>query len=118
MEQLALVGLGGAIGAVARYSVAKLITEDQFPIATLLVNVVGSFILGLVLFFGADEPLVLFIGVGICGAFTTFSTFSFETVRMLELGQHRRAIIYSGSSLIFCLLAILLSWIIVILIPV
>ena len=74
----------GAVGATARYGVGqKLQTEARLPFSTLFVNVVGSFVLGLVAF-GASEETLLLVGVGACGAFTTFSSFSYETVEALR----------------------------------
>jgi len=79
-----LVGVGGAVGATARYAVGqKLRTDARVPVSTLFVNVVGSFVLGLVAF-GASEDAFLLVGVGTCGAFTTFSSFSYETVEALR----------------------------------
>jgi len=79
-----LVALGGSVGAVARYAVAvSLSTDSRLPLPTLLVNVAGSFILGAVAF-GAPNVVVLTVGVGACGAFTTFSSFSYETVEALR----------------------------------
>ncbi len=79
-----LVGVGGAVGAAARYAAGqKLRTDARLPVSTLFVNVVGSFVLGLVAF-GASEDAFLLVGVGACGAFTTFSSFSYETVEALR----------------------------------
>jgi CrcB protein len=79
-----LVGVGGAVGATARYAAGqRLHTDARLPFSTLFVNVVGSFVLGLVAF-GASEETLLLVGVGACGAFTTFSSFSYETVEALR----------------------------------
>lgn len=79
-----LVGVGGAVGATARYAAGQVLrTEARLPVSTLFVNVVGSFVLGLVAF-GASEGAFLLVGVGACGAFTTFSSFSYETVEALR----------------------------------
>lgn len=79
-----LVGVGGAVGATARYAAGQTLrTEARLPVSTLFVNVVGSFVLGLVAF-GASEETLLLVGVGACGAFTTFSSFSYETVEALR----------------------------------
>lgn len=79
-----LVGAGGAVGATARYTAGQALrTDARLPLSTLFVNVVGSFVLGLVAF-GASEEIFVLVGVGACGAFTTFSSFSYETVEALR----------------------------------
>ena len=91
---LALVLVGGAVGAPLRY-LADLLVQSRhdsvFPWGTFIVNVVGSFVLGLVLgaaSTGALAPeMVALVGTGVCGALTTFSTFGFETVRLVEEGS-------------------------------
>ena len=85
MNPATLVGLGGALGAVARHAVYERVDNDtDVPRATLAVNVLGSLVLGFVTGLGAAGVLggdaLLFVGTGACGAFTTFSTFAFETV--------------------------------------
>jgi len=84
-----LVGLGGALGAVLRHAVYVRIDDDVgVPRATLTVNVLGSLVLGAATGLGATGTLggdaLLFVGTGACGAFTTFSTFAFETVDRYE----------------------------------
>lgn len=106
MEPAHLLGTGGAIGAVLRYTVGQLLVHDRFPFSTLVVNVVGSFVLGLVVFAGLDREAVLFIGTGACGSFTTYSSFSVQTVRMWETGDRFRATIYSIGTLGVCLIAV------------
>ncbi|WP_345779389.1 fluoride efflux transporter CrcB [Natrinema sp. SYSU A 869] len=108
-----LVGLGGAVGALARYAVSSLVEEERFPLSTFLVNVVGSFLLGLVSFAGAGESLALFVGVGMCGAFTTFSTFSVDTVRLVEDGRVWTALVYSFGNAAVSIAAIGMSWVLV-----
>jgi fluoride exporter len=84
MEPMILIGIGGGAGSVARYLCSKLQPYRGLPAGTLLVNVVGSFLLGLIVFSRAPADVLYFAGVGIMGGFTTFSTFSYETFRMLE----------------------------------
>jgi len=86
-----LVGAGGALGALARHEVARRIGSRPFPFSTLVVNVLGTFALGLATFVGLDGSALLFVGTGACGAFTTFSSFAFETVRLWETGERARA---------------------------
>lgn len=105
MEPAHLVGTGGAIGAVLRYAVAQRLAHERLPLATLVVNVVGSFVLGLITFATSESEIALFVGVGMCGSFTTYSSFSFETVRLWETGDRLRATIYAFGTLVLCLLA-------------
>lgn len=109
MEPAHLLGTGGAIGAVLRYAVGQWLVHERFPLATLVVNVVGSFVLGLVAFAGTTSEIVLFVGVGACGSFTTYSSFSFETVRLWETGDRLRATIYALGTLGLCLAAAALA---------
>ncbi|MFI9006415.1 fluoride efflux transporter FluC [Actinosynnema sp. NPDC053489] len=83
-----LVFVGAAAGASLRYATGLLLRRE-FPLATLVVNVVGSFVLGCVV--GASPHLVALVGSGLCGGLTTYSTFSHETVRLAEGGRHLRA---------------------------
>lgn len=105
MEPAHLLGTGGAIGAVLRYTVGQLLVHDRFPFSTLSVNVVGSFVLGFVVFAGFNNEIVLFVGTGACGSFTTYSSFSVQTVRMWETGDRLRASIYGLGTLGLCLVA-------------
>jgi CrcB protein len=94
MSRFLVVGLGGFLGAIARYGVALLVGTfwtREFPLATLLINVTGSFVLGLFSTLAAerldvDPRLRLFVATGFVGAYTTFSTFEYETHRLAETG--------------------------------
>ncbi|GGK84153.1 fluoride efflux transporter CrcB [Haloarcula sebkhae] len=105
MEPAHLVGTGGALGAVARYTVGQLLASDRFPFSTLAVNVVGSFALGLVVFAGLNSDTALLVGTGACGSFTTYSSFSVQSVRMWETGDRLRASMYALGTLGLCLTA-------------
>lgn len=87
VDPAVLVGTGGAVGAVLRYGVNAAVEVESFPVGTLTVNVLGSFALAAVTFLGADEAVLLFVGTGVCGAFTTFSSFSVDTVRLVDQGR-------------------------------
>ncbi len=117
MEPAYLVGTGGAIGAVLRYLVATLVVRLQgstsFPTATLVVNTVGSFVLGLLIFGGANSDLLLFVGVGICGAFTTYSSFSVQTVRLIEDGNYGYAVVNAVGNFALSVGSVGLAWILV-----
>lgn len=105
MEPAHLLGTGGAIGAILRYAVGQWIMYDRFPVATLVVNVIGSFVLGIVTFAGSTSDVMLFVGIGACGSFTTYSSFSFEVVRLWETGDRVRASIYAFGTFGLCLAA-------------
>lgn len=105
-----LVGTGGAIGALARHYVASAVDVERFPLGTLTVNVLGSFLLGLITFVGVSSDAMLLVGTGACGSFTTFSSFSFDTVRLWETGSRLRAGINAALNLLGALLAIGLAW--------
>ena len=112
MEPL-LVGIGGAIGAVGRFAVGRLVRYEAFPVGTLVVNVLGSFVLGLVLFGAPQSDLVLLVGVGCCGAFTTFSSFSFQTVELWEHGNPGLAALNAGGNLVVSLIGFGVGWLVV-----
>ena len=106
MKMILAVALGGAIGAVGRHFVAHqvaLLAGHGFPYGTLTVNVVGSFILGVLvevmaLVWSPAAELRALLMVGLLGAFTTFSTFSMEVVLLAERGQMGVAALYIGLS--------------------
>jgi len=100
-----LVGLGGVCGALARHALGERIetrTADTFA-----VNVLGSVALGLVTGAPVGDGVALAVGTGFCGAFTTFSTFAFETVRLLETGARRRALVIAVGTLVGALCGVL-----------
>lgn len=99
-----LVGLGGVAGALARHLVSKRVETATYD--TLAVNVVGSFLLGVVTTAPLPSAAVLALGTGFCGAFTTFSTFAFETVRLAEDGLTRLAVCNALGTLLAVLLAV------------
>ncbi|MFB5190008.1 fluoride efflux transporter CrcB [Alicyclobacillus fastidiosus] len=105
-----LVGIGGIIGALLRFQVTRVVNsrfDVSFPYATLLINVTGSFLLGwftrdLNAYFPAlgSAPMLL-LGVGVCGAYTTFSTFSYEAVTLFREGREFTALLYVVASCLF-----------------
>ncbi|MFC0863988.1 fluoride efflux transporter CrcB [Sphaerimonospora cavernae] len=109
---LLLVFLGGAVGAPARYLIDRFVQrrhDNVFPWGTLTVNIVGSLILGFLLGarsgLGLPQGVVALAGTGFCGALTTFSTFGFETMRLLEEGSAREAGLNAVGSLFLGVLA-------------
>lgn len=112
MTPVLLVFLGGLVGAPARYLTDRLVQarhDSVFPLGTFLVNIGGAFILGSLA--GAvsathlSGDLMLLLGTGVCGALTTFSTFSFETMRLLEEGSLAEAGLNALGSVVFGLAA-------------
>jgi CrcB protein len=102
------VGLGGALGSIARYAVGLVIYErtgTRFPYGTFVINVSGCFVIGLVLTV-LDERLGLSpawreaVAIGFVGAFTTFSTFEYETLRAVQHGDGATALTYVASSVV------------------
>ena len=114
--QFLLVACGGALGAVARYStgiLVRLCLTENWPLATLLVNILGSFGIGLV-FVLLERSMVhldfrSLVVIGFFGAFTTFSTFSLELLHMIERGEGIHAAVYAGLSLLGCLCGVMLG---------
>lgn len=110
-----LVALGGALGSVTRVGLSELVQRrlgTAFPAGTLVVNLAGSFLLGLIMEYALSSTAVsrearVFLTAGFCGGFTTFSTFSLETVRLIQNGDHGRAALYVGASLVLSLMALL-----------
>lgn len=113
MENYMIVGLGGAAGAVLRFCITQLPVEwaGGFPVKTLGINILGSFVIGLVVALseknGLDARLVLFLKVGVCGGFTTFSSFALETQGLVSRGSTAAACLYVGLSIMLGLLAVL-----------
>jgi CrcB protein len=113
MTQLLAIAAGGAIGAVLRYWLSTAIqsrTASAFPYGTLTVNVVGSLLIGF-LYIWLTERMVVgpagraFVLIGVLGAFTTFSTFSIETLNLMESGQPGKALVNVLASVIVCVSA-------------
>ena len=89
------VAIGGLLGSSFRYWLTFLLPFSQFPIHTLFVNTLGSFLLGYISFCSKfSNNMRLLFGVGFMGAFTTFSTFTFDHVQLLQQGQYALAILY------------------------
>ena len=112
--KLLIIGLGGFIGSVARYLTVKLVDEklnSLFPYGTLAVNVAGSFLLGLIYMLalrkaGLTENGRLFLGVGFCGGFTTFSAFALENFNLLQQKFLGTSVLYISISVVAGLLAL------------
>lgn len=115
------IALGGALGSVARYGCSSLIANlfgQTFPLGTLVINIAGSFVIGLfATLTGPDGRVMLsgdirqFVTIGLCGGYTTFSSFSYQTLTLAQDGQYLRAVINVTASVVLCLLAVWLGFV-------
>ena len=115
------IALGSALGGVARYGASSLIAGwfgQTFPWGTLLVNISGSFVIGFfATFTGPDGRLLVasdlrqFVMIGICGGYTTFSSFSLQTLNLVQEGDILRAGANVGASVVLCLVAVWLGYV-------
>jgi CrcB protein len=110
-----LVALGGAIGSLLRYAVGLVALASfgpAFPWGTLIVNVVGCFVIGLVTQLavagapGVSPTVRLFLATGVCGGFTTFSAFSLEAIQLGRIGHQAAAFAYVAASVLIGLVAV------------
>ncbi|MEO6230370.1 MAG: fluoride efflux transporter CrcB [Ferruginibacter sp.] len=106
-----LIGLGGALGTMLRFGTSLLIGFKSYPLATLLVNVAGSFIIGLVMAYSLKSDSFalnwrLFLATGLCGGFTTFSAFSLENLLLLQNGKLGLFVLYAVGSLVLGIAAV------------
>jgi fluoride exporter len=117
MQSLLFVFLGGGLGSVIRYSLGRYINAQHtshFPYGTLAANVIACLTLGLLIGLADHRQLLspnarLFWAVGFCGGFSTFSTFSHETLTLMQTGFSTSSIIYVIASLLLCVVAIYLG---------
>ena len=105
------VALGGAIGAMCRYAISLIPVKTTFPILTLITNIIGAILIGFIVGVVADKDdvspnLVLFLKTGVCGGFTTFSTFSLEAFTLFENKAYMQGGIYVILSVLCCLIGI------------
>ena len=114
------VAAGGALGSLARFwmtGAVTALTGPRYPIGTLLINVLGSFVIGGVAGvtltparMGLHPDLRVFLMVGICGGFTTFSAFSLQTLELMQNGDNTAAALYVAASVILCVLFTWSGW--------
>lgn len=118
MNAYLLVGLGGAIGSIARYGSGVLIGRiwpSPFPLATMLINIAGSLAMGLLVGWLArttpawQADARLFVAVGVLGGFTTFSAFSLDAITLIERGALLEAVLYALGSVIVAVVALYLG---------
>lgn len=111
MRLLWYVALGGAAGSVLRLLLSEFVQGHgggDFPLGTLIINVTGSLLLGFLLRYALDTTAITpewraLLTTGFCGGYTTFSTFSYETVALIENGDWRRAALYATLSFVLAL---------------
>ena len=113
MIECIAVGLGGFIGAVCRYLIGLAPVREGmvFPVKTFIINIIGSFVIGIIAAAAAragiaDSRLVLFLKVGICGGFTTFSSFALETGDLIQNGNPGIAFLYVILSIVLGVAAV------------
>lgn len=114
MLNFLFVAFGGALGAAGRYAISLIELKHVFPFQTFITNLLGAIAMGfLVGIFSAKKDLspklTLFLKVGVCGGFTTFSTFSLETLTLFEEGKFSIGIIYAVLSVCCCVLGVYLG---------
>lgn len=109
-----LVGLGGFAGAIARYGITQFSSEwiKNWPLGTLLVNLLGSFLLGALIYGAFNQKVLpdsyrLLLAVGFCGSLTTMSTFALDTVQLAETKELLSAIFYFILNALGCILMVL-----------
>ena len=108
MKQLFLVFLGGGLGSIIRLIVNRLIPSESFPYSTLTVNMIGSFLIGLIISYLIDSNMLksdyyYFLVVGICGGLTTFSAFSIENFNFIKSNETFNSFIYIFISVSLCI---------------
>jgi len=119
MKQILLVGFGGFIGSIARFFVSKLNLHWNLlsiPMGTLTVNILGSLIIGFIVGVSSKSEIItpgfrLFLMVGVCGGFTTFSSFTLENMTLMQNGQFASVLIYTGLSIFLGFLAVYIGYI-------
>lgn len=110
IKEVLLVGAGGFVGSALRYIVSMAMVGSGLPWATFTVNAMGSLLIGVVIALtGGHGGWYFLLAVGLCGGFTTFSTFSTELFAMVREGNYGQAGIYVAASVAICLLAVWLG---------
>lgn len=119
LKNILIIGTGGFAGSVARYLVSQLNLSVSFlsiPVGTLLVNIIGSFAIGFLTGIAEKSMILtpewrLFLMVGLCGGFTTFSAFANENLMLMHNGQFISVLLYTGLSIFLGFLAVYLGYI-------
>lgn len=107
------VGLGGAVGAMLRYAISLIPYKGGFPLLTFVTNVIGAILIGFIVGYASkksiNENLILFLKTGLCGGFTTFSTFSLEAYNLFVSTSKIMSICYAVLSAVCCILGVWLG---------
>ncbi len=119
LKNILIIGSGGFLGSIARYLVSQLnltVTFHSVPVGTLLVNILGSFAIGFLTGIAEKSMILtpewrLFLMVGLCGGFTTFSAFANENLMLMHNGQFLSVLLYTGLSIFLGLLAVYLGYV-------
>ncbi len=119
IKNLLIIGTGGFIGSIARYLVSHLnlsVSLHSIPVGTLIVNVAGSFLIGFLTGIAEKSMILtpewrLFLMVGLCGGFTTFSAFANENLMLIHNGQILAVLLYTGLSIFLGFLAVYLGYV-------
>lgn len=114
MKTFLLIFLGGGLGSITRFTLGRWtdsLHQHVFPFGTFVVNIIACFTLGIIVGLADHKQLVspstrLFLATGFCGGFSTFSTFSYETLRLLQQGAVVYALLYVALSVVVCLAAV------------
>jgi CrcB protein len=124
MLNYVMVAIGGALGSMARLWISTLVAArvtETFPLGTLVVNVTGSFLIGLlagVFRSGASSTARAFLMTGICGGYTTFSSFSLQNLQLLENGNYYYAGLNTALSLLLCMVGVWIGYVVGNVVPV
>lgn len=120
MLNCVLVGIGGFVGSVCRYLIGLLPIESDsgFPVKTLAINVIGSFLIGMITALAAknkslNPQVILMLKVGVCGGFTTFSTFAYESTELIKNGHMLTALAYICTSIVLSVCVIYLAQVLI-----
>ena len=111
LGKLFLIGTGGFIGACLRYTVSSRIPRvKNIPAGTLTVNLLGTIVLSLLTFSSQPESMVYLVNIGILGSFTTFSTFAYETFKLLEEGHNLSFFLNIFLNVVLCLAGVSIAY--------